>query len=175
MPMSKQRRQPSTKRHAKELKKSKPGFKAGNSFWKLRTSFGTNALFASPDKLLAAAMEYFEANDANPWVTEDGRKLRRPYTLAAMSIFMGAHSEYWRKFKNTDIAQSDEFQSVIGIIEDVIRTQKFDGASVGEFHANIISRDLGLAEKLDANVNTRKEVGDLFPDEAEFRKKQGKS
>lgn len=32
-------------------------------------------------------------------------------------------------------------------VEEIIRTQKFEGAAVGAFNANIIARDLGLSDK----------------------------
>ena len=40
-----------------------------------------------------------------------------------------------------------DFSSVITRIEQTIYAQKFEGAAVGSFNANIIARDLGLKDK----------------------------
>ena len=41
------------------------------------------------------------------------------------------------------------FSGVIRAISNIMYANKFEGAAVGAFNANIISRDLGLAEKTD--------------------------
>jgi len=41
------------------------------------------------------------------------------------------------------------FSTVIADIEAVIKSQKFQGAAAGLLNANIIARDLGLADKSD--------------------------
>lgn len=40
-----------------------------------------------------------------------------------------------------------DFSDVIRAISNIMYANKFEGAAVGAFNANIISRDLGLAEK----------------------------
>ncbi len=40
-----------------------------------------------------------------------------------------------------------EFSEVITRVEQIIYIQKFEGATVNAFNANIISRELGLADK----------------------------
>ena len=42
--------------------------------------------------------------------------------------------------------------AVIARIEGIITTQQFEGACVGAFNANIISRTLGLADKKEINA-----------------------
>ena len=42
-----------------------------------------------------------------------------------------------------------EFSDVIRAIGKIMYANKFEGAAVGAFNANIISRDLGLAERTD--------------------------
>ena len=43
----------------------------GNQFWKIRSKHGRDKLFATPELMLEAAMEYFEWCDANPWISEE--------------------------------------------------------------------------------------------------------
>lgn len=133
-------------------------FPPGNQFWRQRTKHGRDKLFVTPDLLLEAAKEYFQWVDEHPWykpeAIKSGKKTgtmvnvptARPYTISGFLLYVGASEEYWREFKK---AGHKDFFGVIAEIEQVIWTQKFEGASVGAFNANIISRDLGLAEKTD--------------------------
>ena len=50
--------------------------------------------------------------------------------------------------------------SVIHKIEDCIYNQKFEGAIIGLYNANIIARDLGLSDK---NELTGKDGNPLIP------------
>lgn len=124
----------------------------GNKFWQLRSKHGRDKLFSSPELLWEAACEYFEWCDQNPWtkkdwVGKDGmevtRDTQRPYTLTGLCLYLGCNEAYFRQFKDTG---PQDFSTVITRIEDTIRTLKFEGATVGVFNANIISRDLGLID-----------------------------
>lgn len=135
----------------------------GNQFWKLRSKHGRDKLFESPDLLLEAAQEYFQWCDENPWIKNDAVKggdmagvlikipTARPYTLSGLCVYIGANESYWRNFKKDN--KIEGFSAVITHVEEVIRTQKFEGAAVGAFNANIIARDLGLSEKTELNAS----------------------
>lgn len=125
----------------------------GNQFWRLRSKHGRDKLFADPNSLWEAACEYFDWCDQNPWIKKDWvgkdgdeveRETQRPYTITGFLLYCDANENYWNQFKKAD---HEGFSWVITRIEDVIRTLKFEGAAVGAFNANIISRDLGLADK----------------------------
>lgn len=147
----------------------------GNQFWKLRSKHGRDKLFATPELLWEAACEYFEWCDRNPWLKKEAIKsgdlagtvmdvpTERPYTITGLCIYLGVSSIYFIDFKNgliddlnndpnADTAKIKEYSRVIATIEEVIYTQKFEGAAVGAFNANIISRDLGLAEKKETEI-----------------------
>lgn len=127
----------------------------GNQFWKLRSKHGRDKLFATPDLLWEAACEYFEWCDDNPWKMKEALKggemagtvmdipTARPYTLTGLALYLGASETFWREFRK---GAKNDFLSVIDQIEQVIYTQKFEGAAVGAFNANIIARDLGLKD-----------------------------
>jgi hypothetical protein len=125
--------------------------KTGNQLWKLRAKHGRDKLFETPEFLWEAAVEYFENCDKNPW-----KRQKVPYTLTGFLVFIEANKEYWRDFKK---AQHNGFSGVIEKIEMIIYDQKYTGAAVGAFNANIISRDLGLVDKQE---HTGKDGQDLF-------------
>ncbi|MBX3241022.1 MAG: DNA-packaging protein [Chitinophagaceae bacterium] len=131
-----------------------------NQFWKKRSKHGRKLLFESPELLWKAAQEYFSWVDRNPWYRSEAIKsgnrtgdiiqvpTARPYTLSGFCLYVHASESFWRDFRSNENIQ-EGFSSVISRIEDIIRTQKFEGATVGVFNANIIAQDLGLRSKID--------------------------
>lgn len=127
----------------------------GNQFWKQRSSHGREMLFASPSLLWEAACEYFQFCDDNPWIKTDykGSEIvqveiptARPYSLSGLCIFLDCSTSYFRTFKSIADEEKKDFLTVIEKIEEVIKTQQFEGATVGAFNANIIARTLGLTD-----------------------------
>lgn len=155
-----------------------------NQYWRQRASHGRTATFATADELLNAAYDYFQWSDDNPWQKVEQMKrptitkdrvgdveistvhsivhlpMVRPYTLKGLCLHLGAGESWWRELKQ---AKSNDaaFLEALSRIEDIIYTQKFEGAVVGAFNANIISRDLGLIDKksLDAKVSVEQITG----------------
>lgn len=121
-----------------------------NQFWKLRSSHGRDKEFASADDLWTEACNYFHWCDSNDLVEErilnsgKRRKARHPraYTIKALCFFLGIGERTWN-----DYQKREDFLRVTEAISQVIFTQKFEGAAVGFFNANLISRDLGLVDK----------------------------
>lgn len=125
----------------------------GNSFWQMRSSHGRKPIFADSEQLWTACTEYFEWVEANPLkeaqafayqgaVTVHELAKMRAMTLAGLCIFLDIDRTTW-----ADYAAKDDFSPVATRVEEIIRTQKFEGASAGLLNANIIARDLGLADK----------------------------
>lgn len=123
----------------------------GNQFWKLRSKHGRDLLFSSPTIMWEAACEYFEAMDKRVWVEKDWvgkdakpveREKSAPYTLSGLYIFLDTNAETWSKYR-----KRNDFVEIVTRIENIIFTQKFEGAAVGAYNASIIARDLGLADK----------------------------
>ncbi len=130
----------------------------GNKFWEIRSKHGRDKLFATPELMWEAAVEYFEWCEANP-LTEgkvfqfqgeivDGtvNKLRA-FTLEGLCLYMGASASYFRAFKSTLKDEDKDFLTIIKQIEETIYNQKFTGAAADLLNSNIIARDLGLADK----------------------------
>lgn len=145
------------------------GAPAGNQFWKLRAKHGRDKLFATPELLWEAACEYFEHTDKRKWVKKDWvgkdamqveRETETPYTLTGLYLYLDCNKHYFNDFKANC---SKEFSEVITRIEQIIYTQKFEGASVGAFNHNIIARDLGLKDQTDSTQTIV--IPDLTPEQ----------
>lgn len=145
----------------------------GNKFWLQRSSHGRKPAFSSPDELWAAACEYFEWVHENPLyeskafayqgeVTVETLPKMRAMTEAGLCFFLDIGTSTLHDYK-----KKEDFSDVIAKIEQVIFTQKFEGAAADLLNANIISRELGLVDKqqveMDAKVET-KSIGSIFDD-----------
>lgn len=135
----------------------------GNQFWKLRSKHGRDTLFSSPDELWEAACEYFEATDSRKWIKtefngKDAIKCEiptdTPYTITGLCLYLDCGKNYLDNFENDP--KNEDFKGIITRIREIIYTQKFEGAAVGAFNANIIARDLGLADKKEVDRKTTK-------------------
>ena len=127
--------------------------KKGNQFWKARSKHGRDKIFASAELLREACEEYFHWVEENPlWeykvtqyqgvpVSMEIPKMRA-MTIGGLCIFLDINRDTWTAWK-TD----DDFSVVVGHIEEIIRDQKFAGAAADLLNANIIARDLGIADK----------------------------
>lgn len=125
----------------------------GNDFWKARSSHGRNPIFAGPDELWAAATEYFDWVDANPLYedkvtsfqgvnTHEPVAKMRAMTISGLCIFLDIARSTWDGYR-----AAEGFSGITTRVDDVIRTQKFEGASADLLNPSIIARDLGLADK----------------------------
>ena len=126
---------------------------AGNQFWKVRSSHGRKPIFGSPEELWDASVEYFEWVEENPlkeaqaFAYQGSVKLQelpkmRAMTIAGLCIFLDISQQAWSEYK-----QREGFGEVTTRVDEIIRTQKFEGAGAGLLNPNIIARDLGLSEK----------------------------
>jgi len=145
----------------------------GNEFWRKRSKHGRDKIFATPELLWDAAVEYFEYTDTRVWNKIDfkGKNVEEvliptsaPYTITGLCIFLDVNLAYFRQFKS----DNKDFSTIISKIEEIIYTQKFEGATVGTYNSNIIARDLGLSDKTDITTGGEKissKLNDLSFDE----------
>lgn len=137
----------------------------GNKFWELRSSHGRKPIFKSPNDLWEASCEYFEWVQANPLLEDRGFAFQgkvthedfakmRAMTITGLCIFLDISFQCWEDYKS-----KQDFIEVISRAEDIIRTQKFEGAAAELLNPNIIARDLGLKEqsevKTSVNINPK--------------------
>lgn len=134
----------------------------GNKFWKKRSSHGLNPIFTDPDVLRNACEQYFEWVEENPLyerkafhasgiITETDIPKMRAMTISGMCIFLGISHDTWGRYR-----KKEDLCVVTTWAEEIIRTQKFEGAAAEFLNANIIARDLGLKDQ-----SERKLTGDV--------------
>jgi hypothetical protein len=125
----------------------------GNRFWEMRSSHGRKPIFASADDLRGACLEYLEWVEENPlWEdkvtsfqgvnTHEPVAKMRAMTIGGLCIFLDIDRTTWAEY-----GKKEDFSPVVREIEEIIRDQKFAGAAADLLNANIIARDLGLADK----------------------------
>lgn len=128
-------------------------FEKGNRWWEARSTHGRRPLFADPDALFSAAMEYVEWTEANPLmeakafayegkVTLQELPKMRAMTITGLCIFLDIDETTWRDYRT-----KPDFSTVCTRVEAMIRQQKFTGAAADLLNPSIIARDLGLADK----------------------------
>lgn len=125
----------------------------GNQFWLQRSSHGRKPKFPSADALFDACCEYFQWVEDNPLyedglVTFQGTAKHEPVakmramTITGLCIFLDIARSTWDAWRDVE-----GFSDITTRVDEVIRTQKFEGASAGLLNPNIIARDLGLSDK----------------------------
>lgn len=144
------------------------GAPKNNKFWLLRSKHGRDKIFESPEVLLEACMEYFEQTSERVWnkiefkgsdVQEVKIPTSVPFTLSGLCIFLDIDENTWQRYRKEEPYK--DFRAVVSQVEKIIYTQKFEGAVVGAYNANIIARDLGLVEKSESksvNIISAKEL-----------------
>lgn len=132
----------------------------GNEFWKLRSKHGRDLIFASPEILWEACKEYFEVTgerkwETKDWVGKDAKEVTRhtdvPFTWTGLYLFLDIDHKTW-----CDYEGREGFTPTCTRVRNIIYTQKFEGATVGAYNANLIARDLGLRDATDNNVKISK-------------------
>ncbi len=127
----------------------------GNRFWEARSSHGRNPIFSVPEEVESACLEYFHWVDDNPLQESELVKFQgdaksvsvskmRAMTIDGLCNFLDIGVSTW-----DDYRKRDNFSEVCLRMEQIIRQQKFEGASADLLNASIIARDLGLADKKD--------------------------
>lgn len=132
-------------------------FQKGNQLWKLAQS-GRPPKYDNPDQLWEDVCRYFQWADDNPILKTDfkGKEvetvqydLQRPYTWRGLYAFLRVKDLEHYKTKS-------EFSEILAHIDNIIFSNKFDGAAVGIFNHSIIARDLGLVDKQDHTTKGEK-------------------
>ena len=129
-------------------------FQKGNQFWKMRETHGRNPIFETPEQLWVAACEYFQWVENNPLleekifhaqgiITKGTVTKMRAMTIRAMCFFIGLSRQGWQEY-----SEKPDFSDTVKEIEDVIYSQKFEGAAADMLNSNIIARELGLSDKV---------------------------
>lgn len=135
----------------------------GNRFWEARTKHGRDKKFTA-DSLWSGCVEYFKWIEENPLneeklfcyqgeVVRDSVVKMRAMTIKGLQYFLRLSDTTWQRYR-TD----EDFSLITREAEQIIYDQKFQGASADLLNANIIARELGLADKKEVD-NTHKFEG----------------
>lgn len=165
---------------SEETEDKKVDKRIGNQFWKLRAKHGRDKLFETPQLLWDAACEYFEWCDENPLkeqkafayqgkISKTELYKMRAYTLTGLCLYLDCTDAYFRAFKSQERKDGKDFITVIEKIEKTIYTQKFTGAAADLLNANIIARDLGLSDKIEASTKNTELPATLEDCEAQIK------
>ena len=111
----------------------------------------------TPQTLLDKFLEYVAFQDHQPWFKKEVIKSNKtlkwkvakisvtpPYLFGTFYVFAGITRTTFDEYRN-----DPKFSAVTGLIEETMRSQKFEGAAVGVYHANIIAMELGLKQKIE--------------------------
>lgn len=137
----------------------------GNQWWRKRATSGREKTFESPEELWRSACEYFEYTDSRKWNKVDfkGKDVEMveiptdtPYTQTGLCIFLDITMNTWSNYRSKD--GYEDFFRVVELIDQIIYTQKFEGATVGAYNSSIIARDLGLTDKTESKVDVTSNV-----------------
>lgn len=140
----------------------------GKHIWNRKSTKGKKAAYGSADELWRAACEYFEWATDNPLIEERPMniagqlvmaevKKARVFTFSALCFDLDVSYSTYKGWRNDEtLAEACDW------IDNVIYTQKFEGAVAGIFNAGIISRDLGLTEKTESIVKVTDDFDSLM-------------
>ena len=132
-----------------------------NQFWKVRSSHGRKPKFKTPDILWGVCCEYFEWVDKHPLQAAELVKFQgkhklaklpkmRAMTILGLCIFLDIATITWSEYR-----EKKGFSYITTRVDEIIRTQKFEGAAAELLNSNIIARDLGLSDKHESQVTQR--------------------
>ena len=113
-----------------------------------------NKVYISADQFLADCVDYFKWCEEHPLLEEkafssqgiiikDDVAKMRPFTKKGLATFLGIPEGRLDSYKR----KGGEWAEVAELVEQTIWTQKFEGAACGLLNANLISREIGLADK----------------------------
>lgn len=120
---------------------------------------GRPPAFKSPEEMWQKAINYFEwckvnsidetkiFNNQGEIVTGSAPHMRA-MTQAGLCAFLNIGVSTWHDYK-----KKAQYSEVTQAVEQIMYEQKFTGAAAGMLNANIIARDLGLAEKTETELS----------------------
>lgn len=126
----------------------------------LRNYFGNVVSFPTPQHMINAAVDYFTWVEENPMIevkifngasgirTHDASH-PRAMSWQGLAAHTGVSVSTWKSYKDRP-----EFAEAYDAISAVMYTQKFENAAAGLLDARIITRDLGLADKVETENKT---------------------
>lgn len=112
--------------------------------------------FNHPQELWEACVGYFEWVKANPIIVEETINYQgtgnphntyrpRVMTITALCVHLGIGQSTWKDYRR----ERGDLIPVIEMVQNIIWANKYEGAAVNLFNSQMVSRDLGLTEKVE--------------------------
>jgi hypothetical protein len=125
----------------------------GNQYWKLAHNWRKPKKY-TPDELLDKANEYAKWCEANPLMEHkafgNGTVVQLPHmramTIQGFCLFANMSVSTWQEYE-----KDEAYSSIITHVRGIFFSQKFEGAAADMLNANIIARELGLADTQNTN------------------------
>lgn len=135
-------------------------FQPGNMLWKARSRHGRKKAYESAEELLEACEDYFVWVEKHPIVTykpmvvdkqvyQEPTYIMRAMTIDALTVFLGISRDTWIRYR-----EDDDFCEICTYVDQTIRSQKFEGAAAGVLKENLIARELGIKDGVDADITS---------------------
>lgn len=110
----------------------------------------------NPEELWTAAKDYFKWCDDNPLIEIDYKGINgrvelpkiRAYTITGLCIHINISRDTFNSYSKTA-----GYSDICTRIQEIIYTQKFEGAAAGFLVPQIIARDLGLKDTTETNIS----------------------
>lgn len=126
----------------------------GNRFWEARSTHGNTPTYKTKEQLWDACCQYFEWTEKNPLKEVKLYRLNeklarrnlpkmRIMTKSGLCRYIGICTSTWDNYR-----ERDDFLGITQAAEEIMYEQKLSGAAAGFLNANIISRELGLHDKM---------------------------
>lgn len=142
-------------------KKKQPSYDTRpRELWEIHRKFPGQRVFQTPEDMWDKAVEYFEWVKARAVATEitvdkktgEKTEISHAPVVFHLSSFFAFVGMTRRTF--LDYEQRPGFEDVTAHIREVIRTNQFDGAAVNLYNAGLIAKEIGLADRVEATVET---------------------
>jgi len=133
------------------------GAAKGNSYWKLAKGFGVGTEKKyTPEELWNEAIEYASWAERNPLREEKvfatGVRMKvkkmRALTIKGFCLFANISCDTFENY-----SKDEAYFGITNSIKNLFYTQKLEGAAADLLNANLIAREIGLADKQDINAN----------------------
>ena len=141
--------------------------KYSQMFERAMKKLGAPRKYETPEELMADVVEHFAEMEnsyieedvlfhANGIVTRENKRHKRVLTLGKLFLHLGINGTTWNHWRHN----RPDLVPVIEQAEQMIRENKFEGASAGIFNSLIIARDLGLRDATSTEI-TGKDGGPI--------------
>lgn len=139
----------------------------GNRLWALRESHtqGNPRIFETPEDMRVAVLDYFTWMEENPlYEAKVVQNMGQPDLISlpkmrAMSqeslcMHLGIARSTWVGYR-----EREGFEEIVANTETAIYAQKFEGAAADLLNASIITKELGLKERIDHTSGDERVTG----------------